>query len=219
MTPPARHPAHRDEDVADLPQQHLSALLDGDLQGGDAQAVQRACALWRDDAQSRQNWHAWNLIGDVMRSEELAQAPARDAAFLARLRERLADEPAVLAPAPTVAVAARGWRPAWLLPTAVAAGFAMVAGVLVVARIAPPQAAPVLAATPASGLGLASLPGAAPNSVSVSASASGAVGLIRDTRLDNYLRAHRAARGSPAAAVPGGGMRNVAVTLVPSGDR
>jgi len=216
MTPQDRsHPAHRDEDGADLPQQHLSALLDGDLQGSDAQAVQRACALWRDDARARQNWHTWNLIGDVMRSEELAQAPARDAAFLARLRERLADEPVVLAPAPTVAVAVRGWRSAWWLSTAVAAGFVLVAGVMVVALNQPPQATPVLAASPAAGLSLASVPGAAP----ASTSASGALGLIRDPRLDSYLRAHQAARGSPTAAVPGGGMRNVELTFIPSGDR
>lgn len=221
MSPQDRHPAHRDEDSADLPQQLLSALLDGDLQGSDAHAALRACALWRDDARARQSWHAWNLIGDVMRSEELARAPARDVAFLARLRERLADEPVVLAPAPAVAAAAavavRGWRAAWLLPTAVAAGFVMVAGVLVVARTVPPQATPVLAASPAAGLSLASVPGEAP--YSASASASGAFGLIRDARLDNYLRAHQAARGSPAAAVPGGGMRNVEVILIPSVDR
>jgi hypothetical protein len=55
---------------------------------------------WRDDARARETWHAYHLIGDVLRSEELAHAPARDEAFLAGLRQRLAAEPAILAPAP-----------------------------------------------------------------------------------------------------------------------
>lgn len=213
MTPQARYVAQPGEAGADAPRQHLSALLDGELQGDGAQAVQRACTLWRDDAQARHDWHTWNLIGDVMRSDELAQAPARDAAFLGRLRERLAGEPVVLAPAAVAPAAARGWRQAWLLPTAVAAGFVMVAGVLVVARTAPPQTSPVLASTPAPGLSLAAVPGAVPSSV------TGAAGLIRDPRLDSYLRAHQSARGSPAAAVPGGGMRNVEATLNPGTER
>jgi sigma-E factor negative regulatory protein RseA len=38
--------------------------------------------------------------------------------------------------------------------------------------------------------------------------------LIRDAQIDAYLRAHREARGSSAAAVPGGVMRSVD-TIVP----
>lgn len=215
MIPQDPHAALPGEAGADAPRQHLSALLDGschrDPQGDGASAVQRACALWRDDAQARQDWHTWNLIGDVMRSDELARRPARDAAFLARLRERLADEPVVLAPAavaPDCApVVARGWRQAWRWPSAVAAGFVLVAGVLVVARTVPPQTAPTLASNSVPGLSVASVPGASPSS------APAVGGLIRDSRLDSYLRAHQTARGSPAAAVPGGGMRNVEVTL------
>jgi sigma-E factor negative regulatory protein RseA len=196
----------------------LSALLDGQAQAGDAQAVQRACTLWRDSGQARQDWHAWHLIGDVMRSEELAQLPSRDAAFLARLRERLADEPVVLAPAAAVPVApavARGWRQTWLTPAAVAAGFVAVASVLLVARTGPPPAKPVLAAAPrpGPGLGVASVAGTAPSP------SPGGAGLIRDAQLDSYLRAHQAARGGLTAAVPGGGMRNVEATLGPGAVR
>ncbi len=207
------------DDAAAISRQGLSALLDGDPQGADAQAVQRACAFWRDDGQARQDWHAWSLIGDVMRSDELAQPPSRDAAFLARLRERLATEPVVLAPAPaaTAAAAARGWRQAWLLPTAVAAGFVAVAGVLVVARTGPAATAPTLASTEvAGGLSLVTVPGALPSPPS---SAPAGAGIIRDPRLDSYLRAHQTARGGMTAAVPGGGMRNVEATLSPGADR
>ena len=56
-------------------------------------------------------WHAYHLIGDVLRSDDLASAPGRDAAFLQRLSARLDDEPAVLAPEPLAA-----WRPSGARP-------------------------------------------------------------------------------------------------------
>jgi sigma-E factor negative regulatory protein RseA len=224
MTPQTPPAATGGESGDDASRQGLSALLDGQALAGDAQAVQRACALWRESRQARQDWHAWHLIGDVMRSEELARPPARDAAFLARLRERLADEPVVLAPLPVpppvsppgvpgARTAAQGARPAWSLPGAVAAGFVLVAGVLVVARMAPPSAAPVLATAPGPGLSAVAVTGAA------ASSSPGSPALLRDPRLDSYLRAHQSARGSMTAAVPGGGMRNVEATLVPGAGR
>ena len=213
MTPQTPHAFRSDDDGNASPRQCLSALLDGDLQRGDPQSVQRACALWREDGQARQDWHAWSLIGDVMRSDELAQAPSRDAAFLARLRGRLATEPVVLAPAPAAPVAASGRRHAWLLPTAVAAGFVAVAGVLVVARTGPAVTAPTLASVQAPGLAPVTAPGALPSSAPAGA------GLIRDAGLDAYLRAHQTARGGMTSAVPGGGMRNVEVTLSPGAQR
>ena len=197
----------------DIDRRALSALLDGELQADDALSVQRACAWWRKSGLARQDWHAWHLIGDVLRSEELAQAPARDAAFLARLRERLADEPVVLAPAPVAPAATaapamtKAWHRTWTLPTAVAAGFMVVAAVLVVTRTSPPAAAPVLATAPGAGPAVASVPSAPPPT------STGSAGLIRDPRLDSYLRAHQTARGNMAAAVPGGGMRNVEVSF------
>jgi sigma-E factor negative regulatory protein RseA len=216
MKPQASPTAQAGDDDAANARLCLSALLDGHPPSSGAQAVQRACALWREDGQTRQDWHAWHLIGDVMRSEELARPPSADAAFLGRLRERLAAEPVVLAPAPIAASAppaARSWRQAWLLPTAVAAGFVAVAGVLVVARTGPAASVPTLASTAAPGLSLVALPGTA------TPAAPGGAGLVRDPQLDTYLRAHQAARGSMAAAVPGGGMRNVEATLGPGAER
>ena len=220
--PPAPNAAQSGDAATPSPRQGLSALLDGDSAGSDPQAVQRACAYWREDERARQDWHAWSLIGDVMRSGELAQPPVRDAAFLARLRERLATEPVVLAPAPAPAlsapVAQRAWRQAWLLPTAVAAGFVAVAGVLVVARTGPAATAPTLASTEAAGgLGLVTVPALSPP-ISQSSAPAGA-GVIRDPRLDSYLRAHQTARGGMTSAVPGGGMRNVEATLSPGTER
>src|SRR5512143_2981266 len=73
----------------------LSALSDGEC---DVSAVAWACSAWRDDVGLRSSWHAYQLIGDVLRSEDLAGHPSHDAAFLAAVRERLAREPVVLAP-------------------------------------------------------------------------------------------------------------------------
>ena len=116
----------------------LSALADGDATDGEAT---RAFQAWRDDPEARSTWHAYQLIGDVLRSEDLATEPAADEAFLQALRARLADEPVVLAPQaraeepsqaqPLVANAARTRR--WQGPVAMAAGFLAVIGVLNVA--------------------------------------------------------------------------------------
>lgn len=197
----------------------LSALADGEA---DAEGVKRACRLWREDAQARRTWHAYHLIGDVMRSDELAEPSARDAAFLAGIRQRLVDEPPLLAPAPLQAPQpTQGSRPGrrsgpmWLMPAAVAAGFVLVAGVLVVTRTGVPGA-PVggaelsqMATGPAALQRVAS--GVPVTAVGFAAPATGAAPplVIRDPRLDEYLRAHQAARGGAVVALPGAGLHRV----------
>src|SRR5690606_38900115 len=79
--------------------ERLSALVDGELDDG---LTARTCARWHEHPDMRATWHAWHLIGDVLRSEDLASDPAHDAAFLRALRARLAHEPVVLAPRPPV---------------------------------------------------------------------------------------------------------------------
>jgi sigma-E factor negative regulatory protein RseA len=192
-------PAHPADDQD--PRLWLSALADGE-----ASAQQRACDAWRHDAEARATWHTYHLIGDVLRSDELAQDPARDADFLAKLRLRLAEEPVVLAPQPVVPLAlptARR-RHAWLAPAAVAAGFVVVAGVLVVARMGDGDAGVMLSR------------GTAPLTLVGNEGDAGARvvdnRLIRDARLDRYLEAHRGALGS-SLAVPGGAMRNAEVIV------
>ncbi|MBX3601747.1 MAG: sigma-E factor negative regulatory protein [Rubrivivax sp.] len=202
----ALSPEVRDDD----PRRWLSALADGD-----ADAVQSGCELWRRDDEARRTWHAYHLIGDVLRSDELAGDPGRDAAFLARLRERLAAEPVPLAPAPAVTRAGAALRSRWLLPVAAAAGFVVVAGVLVVTQLAGPGGAPgtpvMAGGSPAPGVvlvgGNAAAPSAGPQVRGV---------LIRDARLDEMLRAHQAARGGMPVAVPGGALRQVEV-VAPAG--
>jgi sigma-E factor negative regulatory protein RseA len=72
----------------------LSCLIDGEESGVGEQIVH----AWRDDATVRERWHAWHLVSEVLRSDKTAVDPADDAAFLARLRGRLASEAAALAP-------------------------------------------------------------------------------------------------------------------------
>lgn len=189
-------------DSSDPRRQLLSSLMDGELQADDAGG---ACALWRQDADARADWHAWHLIGDVLRSDDLATRPARDEAFLQSLRQRLAQEPVPLAPqsqptaqpsqalpqvangapvqglvaAPTQGRSRRGWL---MAPAAMAAGFLAVVGVTLVTRQGTPEAGPAVLAKAG--------PSAAASAV-----------LVRDAQLDRYLSAHRAlASGAMAGA-------------------
>ena len=199
--------------------QALSALADGELSDD---AVDRVCASWRDDSQLRQTWHAFNVIGDVMRSEDLAGSVSRDALFLSALRDRLADEPVVLAPRPVPPPAKTPHRAAlhpaagqrvngrgvWVIPAAVAAGFVMVLGSLLVISQAPqPSAAGATQAAqsvPAELLVAAPVPAASsPEFV-----ASGEV--IRDPQLDRYLSAHKQFSGSTVLGASSSFLRNAA---------
>ena len=215
--------------------ERLSALADGEL---DDFAVASGCAHWRDDAKARAAWHAYHLIGDVLRSDDLAAGSARDAAFLRALRLRLADEPVVLAPplrnpgldevmaaasgaasGATSSAGRHGTRWRWMASSAVAAAFVAVAGVLVVTR---PANAPVSPATAVASLLRADPVAAAPmTSAPVLAAIGGPAAdtqalvasgdFIRDARLDRYLAAHKQFAGSSALGVPSGFLRSATV--------
>jgi sigma-E factor negative regulatory protein RseA len=195
--------------------EELSALTDGEL---DSASAAHVCAAWREDGRVRATWHAYQLLGDVLRSDDLASRPDHDAAFLTALRARLADEPVVLAPQPTAVavdvpqeqlVAAgsrRATKWAWLAPSAVAAGFVLVAGALLVMRgpTTGSSAArgPVVAAASAVG----AVPATAVRLVPRQVSSSGRV--IRDPQLDRYLAAHQHFAGTSALGVSSGLVRN-----------
>lgn len=202
---------HPVDDPNEPARQRLSALCDGEA---DAAEAERGFESWRNEPALRARWHAYQWIGDVMRSDDLASDPEHDQAFLSALRARLAEEPIVLAPVrrPTavdapvqpVPVAAEGGarRVRWGAPVAMAAGV-MVTGALVVmnfTRAPAPAGEPLLVdATPA--------PARAE-----SASDAAQVGdMLRNPELDRYLNAHRQFVGSTTLAVPGG-VRQVAAT-------
>lgn len=169
----------------------LSSLMDGDLEPG---AVAGIVGRWRHDAELRSTWHAYQLIGDVLRSDDLAHLPAHDESFMRGLRGRLAQEPIPLSaalPSPAssalalqtagrATAVARRW-PGWLLaPAAVAAGFVAVAGVLVLTR--------VVSINPADSGQVAQSAPAGP----AAAKAVNTGELVRNAGLDRYLEAHRA---------------------------
>ena len=194
----------------------LSALADGDATDSEAA---RAFQAWRDDADARASWHAYQLIGDVLRSDDLAAEPAADESFLAALRARLADEPVVLAPQPRIeaepvpgaasaSVAGVRSRGRWQGPVAMAAGFLVVIGGLNIVRpFNHGTAVPLAAATTASGPVLASTTSinnsGAPQTLAQSKAAA--------DQLAPYLAAHRQSSMSGPFQMPGSDLRNASL--------
>lgn len=206
--------------------EELSALVDGEV---DATQAQRLCAAWRDDASTRATWYAYQLIGDVLRSEDLASDPSLDAAFMMSLRARLAKEPVVLAPQPlgsgprTRTNDGLRRRRTWIASSAVAAGFVAVAGVTVVLRGTDETSAAAVMAS--SGATQASAPVTVvaatpvPRVVAVEPeppmqTLNGQ--MIRDARLDRYLAAHKQFAGSSALGVPSSFLRSATVDAAAS---
>jgi sigma-E factor negative regulatory protein RseA len=129
----------------DAEREALSALVDGEAQ---SQEVARACAAWRYQPDAQATWYTYQLIGDAMRSDDLAHAASGDA-FLSKFRERLAQEPVVLAPSAAQAAHASPEamhlpagghglkRRVWAGPLGVAASFVMLVGALMSSTILP----------------------------------------------------------------------------------
>lgn len=205
-----------DDDNANTAQ-GLSALADGEL---DAGAIRATCVHWSGDGEARARWHAYHLIGDVLRSDALASDAAHDEHFLQTLRARLAAEPSVLAPRPLPlpSPAASRSRPRfkWLAPAAVAAGFMIFASLLVVTRGPLPASGgegPMLAAAPGR-----MVVAAAPPAAVAAVAGEGLVApqtvadrqFVRDARFDRYLAAHMEFGGSSALGAPSGFLRTAA---------
>jgi sigma-E factor negative regulatory protein RseA len=208
MKTPPDFPAHLSE--------QLSAWIDSEATDGEASEL---AGRWRDDANLRADWHAFHLIGDVLRSEGLASTGQHDAEFLQSLRAKLAQEPVVFAPtrpgAAEVVVASQSARRARALPAAAAAVLLSV-GAMLWTQQAPQEVSnrPAVLAEQA--------PAAAPI---VSSSASVPVGLepetlivqgdqgpvLRDAQIDSYLAAHQQFGGSSAFGGTSGFVRNASV--------
>jgi len=168
--------------------QRISALMDGEIA---AHEVSSAVEL-AEDGEGAVHWREYQLIGDVLRSEDLLHTRSSED-FLSRFSAKLEAEPHLLVPA----VAQRAQRqerhrflvsPAWvrrIMPsTAVAAAVAAVSWVVVPQLRAPAEGAdgsPALVAKAAQGAGAQALTVAATDNTP----------MIRDARLDEYLSAHR----------------------------
>lgn len=183
----------------------VSELMDGRLRG---QAFSDAMHELDGDAGARMAWHAYHVVGDVLRSGELAACQG-DSVFLERLRGRLQQErreghghaavPAV--EASVVAVDAQS-PPAndALFPWKWAAGFFSVLAAVAIGwnmRGLTIQGPDELAS-------------ASPDVVRYAhpTQMQGEQVMIRDARLDQLLQAHRQSGGASALQVPSGFLRN-----------
>lgn len=196
---------HHHTDHSRLAEQ-VSAAMDGDAQAADA--VARA---WKSQTAVRSDWHAFQLIGDVLRSVDCASPAPRDEALLRRVRERLAAEPVVLAPAAAAAPAANN-RARWWAPAAVAAGFVAVVGLVVVQpQKDAGQGVAVTAAAPGSVIPVGQA-GFQPRETVAAApgvAAASAPVMIRSAELDRYLAAHKQFAATSAVPAPGVVVRSV----------
>ncbi|MBX3644852.1 MAG: sigma-E factor negative regulatory protein [Rubrivivax sp.] len=182
----------------------LSAIADGEA---DDAELGRGLAAWAgDDRQLRQTWHTYHLIGDVLRSEDLASPPGRDRDFLQRLQARLDDEPAVLVPRPRPSPPGSARRRAWVWPVAAAAGVSGLASALVLSLGSKEgdAGAPLLARAP-----VAASVALAPASADAAEAVPPGGRVLRDARLDSYLRAHRDYAMALPGSLPGGSGRSI----------
>lgn len=184
----------------------LSALVDGQLSGANFAAT-LAHLDGDDSGDCLATWHCYHLIGDALRSPELADSQA-DAAFLARLRLRLADEPQrpLSVPdamsAPVNAVAANvPWR-----------GLAIAASIAAVCAISWG-----LLASGVYGPGADSLVAQSAEVANGIAAADSSAAMIRDARLDQLLAAHKQMGGTSALQMPAGFLRNATFDGGPAG--
>lgn len=158
--------------------ERLSALVDGEWFGEPEPAGDLLAGLSGAD---RAAWSSYHLIGDALRSDDLAVHPAKSDAFLRGFAARLEAEPHVLAPA-----AAQGSRRGLALATIkrrVVPGLAVAAAAATLSWIVLPQ------------LQRADAPQAPLQTASVAirpvASSAADANIIRDARLDQYLEAHQ----------------------------
>jgi sigma-E factor negative regulatory protein RseA len=150
----------------------ISALMDGEL---DARQTDQQFARFKQDAQARECWDTFHLIGDAMRGER--------SVFLAtRVSERLAQEPTVLAPRRTPARAKR--VTAYALSAAASLAAVALVGWVALNGLVEPQPAPVVATR-------AAAPAPAPQPANHPS----------DGRMNEYLLAHQ--EYSPSTALQG----------------
>jgi sigma-E factor negative regulatory protein RseA len=185
-----------------LTQEQISALVDGELDGPQADALLALLARSKD----RPDWEIYHQIGDALRSDEATSALSSD--FSQRLFARLDAEPVILAPIPQQTIAA---APAPVVNASSSSknrlkrfaipGMAAAAAVATVAFLTTPQlmvasrttAPAVLAAAPSAltKAGLESAAVAVPVATVATVATEPEEVMLRDPRIDDYLFAHQ----------------------------
>jgi sigma-E factor negative regulatory protein RseA len=195
--------------------EQISALVDGQLSG---EAVTQAVQALALDAQARANWHAYHLVGDILRSQELSLGCTKDVDFLSRLRSRLQNEATLLLPEVVIdsvvscvdtemltslnghsKEAANDASLRWKWAAGLASlALATVLGWGLVTGMGTPASPSQMAQSP--------LP-SGPTQAAVALDESAPI-LIRDPRLDQLLQAHQQFGGASALQMPSGFLRN-----------
>ena len=188
------------------PDDHVSALMDGELQGS---AQQASVETLLKDARAQEAWHRYHLIGDILRSDELA-AGARDLEFLTKLESRLSQETmaarvempervAVLPPDGKHHTSANSDRFRWRMAAGGALTLALAVMAVFVLEPNMGRADIPMAVAPQI------MPDTQANVVAISVAPDG---MIRDPRLDQLLSAHQQLGGHSALQMPSGFLRN-----------
>jgi sigma-E factor negative regulatory protein RseA len=177
--------------------EHLSAVVDGEWAGGPGHIGEFLAEL---SGAERAAWSEYHLIGDALRSDDLAVHPVASSNFLRGFAARLEAEPHVLAPAAAGAraraSALRAVKRRLIPGLAVAAAAATLSWIVLpqLQRADAPHAAVQMAAQPArhdAALQVAAAGGPAGSDGNI----------IRDAGLDQYLEAHQQFAQQPM--VPG----------------
>lgn len=191
--------------------EHLSALADGQLRGQEfGQAVDYASS----NADGFETWQMYHLIGDVLRSSELARLV--NSSLVDRLRSQIEAEgiqrPPLVASAVVQGAVAEVVTPAVAANASVfrwkmAAGFASLAAVGAIGWTAMTG---IQAGSEGAQMASAAPVTAAPAAVAVADATEGSAPqvMIRDPRLDELLAAHKQFGNTSALQMPAGFLRN-----------
>jgi sigma-E factor negative regulatory protein RseA len=192
----------------------ISALLDGEVSAVElGPAVEAASHL----PQGVAVWHTYHVVGEALRGRAPVASGA-DSLFLARLRGRLAEEPAGRAAPPTELAVPVAPGPLAQNESAndavirwkLLAGAASLAAVAVLgwhmASLQAPDA--TVAATPAYLGQSAAAPAIEPVTAPGAALAQAPQVMLRDARLDALMAAHKQYGGTSALQMPAGFLRN-----------
>lgn len=200
------------EELKQIQKEHLSALADGQL----APEEMSAALAFAASVEGQQTWQLYQLVGDVLRSPELAHHAQHD--VLPGVRAQLAREPRPQhQPLTPVAQALRqGVGAQDTAANSAVFRWKMAAGLASVAAVAALGWGLLLSggAGPAVGVQLAASSQPAP-AVTVAVEGDrgahpdeGAQVMLRDPRLDELLAAHRQYSGVAALQMPADFLRN-----------
>lgn len=165
--------------------ERLSAFVDGELFGEEHLNLDKF--LSELDGEDRAAWSSYHLIGDALRSDDLAVGSATSSAFLSGFAARLESEPHLLAPAAIPVT-----RRLLALRRRVVPAFAVAAAAATLTWIVVPQLQGVPGGPGSTQVASVSSHGDAVQKVAMaSVPVAQDANIIRDAGLDQYLEAHQ----------------------------